>query len=98
MLLHQFKHLNRAVISANTLDFTLENKFLSMLQQERYFSSPKSSFLAQKRFSLQKCTRVSNRRDTDFRLFIILGDESVNLVTLCGQAKSFHFMLNDFIE
>ena len=40
---------------------------------------------------------ISNMRDTDFRLFITFGDESVGLVTLCGQAKSFNFTLNDFV-
>ena len=35
--------------------------------------------------------------DTDFHLFITLGDKSVGLVKLCGQAKLFHFTLNDFI-
>ena len=62
--------------------------------QERYFGGPEASFLVQKRSSLLKCTRISTTRD---RLFITLGEESVGLVTLCGQVKSFHFALNNFI-
>ena len=58
----------------------------------------KNQFPGSKRSSLLKRTHFSsNTRDTDLRLFITLGDESVGLVTLCGQAKSFHFTLNDFV-
>ena len=36
-------------------------------------------------------TRVSNACNTDFRLFVILGDKSIRLVRLCLQVKTFRF-------
>ena len=35
--------------------------------------------------------RVSNACNTEFRLFVILGDESICLVRLCLQVKTFRF-------
>ena len=60
--------------------------------RERYFGGPKISFLVQKRSCLLKRTRISNTRDTDFHLFITLGDESAGLgYALCtGKIISFH--------
>ena len=66
-----------------------------LLRKDSLVVQKPGNFLVQN--SLLKHMHISNTHDTDFHLFITLGDESVGLVTLCRQAKSFHFTLNDFI-
>ena len=56
--------------------------------QKSYFGAPKTSSLVHKRCSLLKRTRISNTRNTDFRLLITLGDEPVGFVD-----RQNHFIL-----
>ena len=41
--------------------------------------------------------RVSNACNTEFRLLVILGDESIRLVRLCLQVNTFRFIMKGFV-
>ena len=41
-------------------------------------------------------TRVSNACNTEFRLLVILGDETIRLVRLCLQVKTVGFIIKGF--